>query len=365
MSGVVAAMGTEASKLQYRAPQVRWVSSVTGKLVEGAVGAEYWAGHIERPVLFGQALEVVAEMGCGHYVEVGPGSGLLALGRDRAGGAGRKWLVSVRPGRGERQQMLESLGELYMGGSEVDWEAVAGGKGRRRVALPTYPFERKRHWIEAAAPGRVGASLDRPLQRPFLHRRVLSPVSQIEFQSEFRAASLPIVDAHRIRGMAWVNLVVYLEMALEAAREAAGGGPFQVEELALPRGLILPDDRARHVRLVLTPGGGGASKFEVFSLSEIRAASGAPADTAALWVLNASGRLAPASAEGLPAQPPKVSLDDIRGRCGETVQASEFYASFRAHGVALGPACQHLEAIWRGAGEALGFAEARPRHAGR
>ena len=44
-----------------------------------------------------------------------------------------------------------------MGGSEVDWEAVAGGKGRRRVALPTYPFERKKHWIDLPAAHRTGA----------------------------------------------------------------------------------------------------------------------------------------------------------------------------------------------------------------
>jgi acyl transferase domain-containing protein len=62
----------------------------------------------------------------------------------------RLWAVSIRKSRGEWEQVLESLGRLYERGAEVDWEGFDQGYGRRRVELPTYPFQRQRYWIETA-----------------------------------------------------------------------------------------------------------------------------------------------------------------------------------------------------------------------
>ena len=60
------------------------------------------------------------------------------------------WAVSVRNGRGEWQQITESLGRLYERGAEVDWDGFDNGYARQRVALPSYPFQRQRYWIDTS-----------------------------------------------------------------------------------------------------------------------------------------------------------------------------------------------------------------------
>jgi acyl transferase domain-containing protein len=232
----------------------------------------------------------------------------------------------------------------------VDWAGFDTGYRRRRVALPTYPFERQRHWITFSATAQHGPAMVRPSNHPFLGRRLLSPGRQIEFQSEFRLSLLPIVDGHRIHGMAWVNLVVYLEMILAAATEVSGVGSFKIEELNISKALILTEERERHVSLILTPSEAGECTFEIFSLSLGKIAIDTP-----LWVLNASGKFKPRSADSASgSQPMSISLEELRARCSTEVAVPEFYSSLRQHGVALGPQCRQLDSIWRGPGEVLG-----------
>jgi acyl transferase domain-containing protein len=71
-------------------------------------------------------------------------------------------VVPPRPGRSEWAQVLETLSGLYVRGVEVDWAAYDAPYGRRRVVLPTYPFQRQRYWLTSgearpgSPPGRGG-----------------------------------------------------------------------------------------------------------------------------------------------------------------------------------------------------------------
>jgi acyl transferase domain-containing protein/acyl carrier protein len=89
------------------------------------------------------------EQGCNVFVEVGPGSGLIDLGRTAVTDPSALWLRSLDPRRPEWQQMLESLAALYERGVAVDWAGFDREYARRKVALPTYPFRRERYWLEA------------------------------------------------------------------------------------------------------------------------------------------------------------------------------------------------------------------------
>ena len=147
-----------AGGIGYAGPRVKMISSMTGKEVgREEINAGYWRRQVREPVRFQKAMETVREGGQRVFVEVGPGSTLTGLGRqclegeEEEGKAERVWAISVRKGRGEWEQVLESLGKLYERGAEVDWEGFDRGYGRRRVALPTYPFQRQRYWIENPA----------------------------------------------------------------------------------------------------------------------------------------------------------------------------------------------------------------------
>jgi acyl transferase domain-containing protein/aryl carrier-like protein len=140
-----------AAGISFAPPRRLFVSDTTGRpLAAGEVlDAAGWRRHAREPVRFGAALDAVRELGCRVLVEVGPGANLLALARRRLGEGGADlWLPTLRSGRDEEEQVLDSLGRLWVAGAAVDWRGFDQSRPRRRVAVPTYPFERRRYWID-------------------------------------------------------------------------------------------------------------------------------------------------------------------------------------------------------------------------
>ncbi|MDN3353026.1 type I polyketide synthase [Actinomadura sp. DC4] len=126
-------------------PHVRFESSVADG--PAALDAGYWYRNLRETVRFEDAVRRLVDRGCDVFVEVGPhpvlGVGLREILEDTDGIV----LGSLRRGEDDVEQMLRSLGEAFAHGIDVDWRpAFPGG---RRVALPTYPFQRERHWLDA------------------------------------------------------------------------------------------------------------------------------------------------------------------------------------------------------------------------
>ena len=147
-----------AGGVELAAPRLPIISSVTGRGVdrEELRQARYWRRQVSEPVRFRQAMESLREQGSEVFLEVGPGTTLGVLGRQSIERSGQMWLASLRRGRGEWEQMLESLGRLYVRGAEVNWAGFDQPYARRRVPLPTYPFQRQRYWIGARPSQRSG-----------------------------------------------------------------------------------------------------------------------------------------------------------------------------------------------------------------
>jgi amino acid adenylation domain-containing protein len=146
-------------RVTLRPPSIPYLSNVTGTWITAAQATDpgYWARHLRQTVRFHDGLAALAAEG--HVLlEVGPGRSLSALAsrvqRDPAPCVA--WsLPPARAGASEIEALLGALGTLWTAGVEVDWGRVYAPERRRKVPLPTYPFERQRHWIEAprAAPG--------------------------------------------------------------------------------------------------------------------------------------------------------------------------------------------------------------------
>lgn len=138
-------------------PQRRFVSNVTGTWItaEQATSPAYWADHLRRAVRFEAGLRTLAAEPALQLVEVGPGQALAALARATLGAAGAARVVASmrRPNdaRDDGRVLLEAAGRLWAAGVPLD-AARLHGAPRRRVPLPTYPFERKTCTIEPATP---------------------------------------------------------------------------------------------------------------------------------------------------------------------------------------------------------------------
>jgi acyl transferase domain-containing protein/acetyltransferase-like isoleucine patch superfamily enzyme len=135
------------------APRIPFVSTVTGEWIDPslATSPSYWARHLRSPVQFSKAIRVLLEDPARVVLECGPRrtSAALAL-QHRPARPGR--VVASMPDSaepdGEVPSLLLALGSLWLNGCEIDWSAFHEGETRRRRPLPTYPFQRRRFWIE-------------------------------------------------------------------------------------------------------------------------------------------------------------------------------------------------------------------------
>jgi acyl transferase domain-containing protein/glutamate-1-semialdehyde aminotransferase len=142
------------------APTLRWISGVTGDWIdhERAQESDYWLEQLRRPVLFGRGIARLLEDPARVTLEVGPGRQLTGLTRhavpDHPAGA-------VTLGGDDDASLLLAAGQLWVAGGSLDWTAFHSGEpARRRIPLPTYPFERVRYWVDRAESMTASASAD-------------------------------------------------------------------------------------------------------------------------------------------------------------------------------------------------------------
>jgi amino acid adenylation domain-containing protein len=140
-------------------PQMGFASSVTGGWVEAtqATDPKYWARHGRAPVRFADALITVAQDDQPFLLEVGPGHTLSALSAqivDRRRMRG----VATSLADADTDGLSDALAALWRAGFTPDWSAIVGTHGCR-IPLPTYSFQRSRHWIDRAGKRSIAPSL--------------------------------------------------------------------------------------------------------------------------------------------------------------------------------------------------------------
>jgi NADPH:quinone reductase-like Zn-dependent oxidoreductase/SAM-dependent methyltransferase/NADP-dependent 3-hydroxy acid dehydrogenase YdfG/acyl carrier protein len=275
-------------------------------------------------------MEGLGEAGHRVYVEIGPGTTLLGLGRQCLEGREGVWLASLRRGESDWRQMLNSLGTLYEQGAEVNWAGFDQPYDRRRVSLPTYPFERQRYWLDAKA-GKAAAAVKRTGGRhPLLGGRTEvagSPGMSI-WETDISIEKVPYLADHCVQGSIVVPMAAYLEMiaaaAIELSRPAAC-------EVTIGEPLLLSGTEPKTVQVVARDG-----SIEIYSRQ------------AGSWRLHATSRAAMLPATGAP-----EGLDSLRQRLRDEFSTHAFHDLLRNRGLDFGPAFQNVRRIWSGAGEAL------------
>ena len=142
MDPILDAFGTVASGVSYNQPTIH--IQVTGG--DGDITtASYWRDQIRATVRFQSGMEQLAAAGFTTFLEMGPNPVLCGMGR-RCVEDGT-WLSTSRRGRGFNPA-LSAVGELYVRGADIDWAGFDVPYSRARVDLPTYPFQRKRYWVD-------------------------------------------------------------------------------------------------------------------------------------------------------------------------------------------------------------------------
>jgi acyl transferase domain-containing protein/thioesterase domain-containing protein len=157
------------AELPRRKPELRWISSLTGGPITDAeaVDPRYWARQLREPVQFARG---VGQLVDDHLalVEVGPGQTLAALSRQHERSVPQQLITtSLHPGQdssADIEYLLAAAGRLGVRNVDIDWRLVHGG-ARRRVPLPTYPFQRQRYWVDPIPRDDAGPVTVQPVPR--------------------------------------------------------------------------------------------------------------------------------------------------------------------------------------------------------
>ncbi|HYP83450.1 polyketide synthase [Variovorax sp.] len=138
--------------IELQAPHLPLYSTLTGALLapHEATDPRYWARHLREPVRFSPAVRTAtAALPGAVFVELGPRNTLATLVRQHGGAAPALSLLSDTPAE-EAHAWRLAAGRLWALGAGLDLAALDARNDKRRLCLPTYPFERKRCWVDIA-----------------------------------------------------------------------------------------------------------------------------------------------------------------------------------------------------------------------
>ena len=336
-------------------PSLTVVSNVTGRAVEPgtALDASYWRRHAREPVAFASGVRAMAELGVDLVVEIGPHAVLgpmatlawpePAPGDDGSGGP--VVLASLRrpPKDGSSPEpetsFVDAVAQVYEAGLEISFEGLFDGERRRRVSLPSYPFQRERYWLQPSKQRRPGAG------HPLLGVRHESARGETTFDTEVFTSDPAWLGDHKVFGRVIAPGALYGAMAASASLAEAGGS-MVVEEMQLHNALVFPeqgseDGAGRAVQVVLdAPGQGRSRPVQIFSRG---------ADD--VWTMHVECRVmtdAPGAGAG-----ERVDLEALRARLSPA-DVPAYYRAKAGTGIDLGPLFRTLGRVWSGPGEALG-----------
>ncbi|HEU4591744.1 MAG TPA: amino acid adenylation domain-containing protein [Steroidobacteraceae bacterium] len=153
MDAALAPFREEVRKVALHPPQLPIISTRTGAPLTAAQATdpEYWIGQLRDPVRFRGAIRHALDDGAALFLELGPRGSLSALVRQHDKIIKDKIpavAVLADSPESELASVAAAAGLLWTAGLALSWRPESGH--RRRVLLPTYPFERQRFWVEAA-----------------------------------------------------------------------------------------------------------------------------------------------------------------------------------------------------------------------
>ena len=137
-----------ARGVAFSPPTIPIAWNLTGRPLPNGAAPDpvYWRRHMREPVRFADGVKALHEEGFRIFLEVGPHPTLVALAQQSLPQDGALFLTSMRRGKEDWNELVTSLADLHVHGAPVDFAGFDRPYHRRRVALPTYPFDRERCW---------------------------------------------------------------------------------------------------------------------------------------------------------------------------------------------------------------------------
>ena len=246
-------------------------------------------------------------------------------------------LGSLRREEDDARRFALSLAAAHAAGAAVEWEAFFAPAAPRRVALPTYPFQRERFWLApslgAGDPTAIGLTY---AEHPLLGAVVEDPLGEgLVITGALSLTTHPWLAEHAVFETPILPGTAFLEIALAAAERC---GAEAVAELTLQAPLALPAQGAVDLQVSVSgPGEQGGRQISIHS----RPRRGGGEEEPGEWTTHATGTLAP------DAPPPAEPLAEWPPPGATPIATEGLYERLAEIGLGYGPAFQGLSAAWR------------------
>jgi len=235
--------------------------------------------------------------------------------------------------------LLDTLAELYMRGVSIDWKGFDAPYNRRKVILPTYPFNRRRFWVET----KKSFTLEQNQNHPLLMHQINSRAGTI-FQAEIDAQRPAFIRDHKIYQFCVLAGASFVSAVISAAQALFPSDQYSVENILFLQPLIIPDNKSFVFQTIFYPEVlQGEIRFEIGSQSKEESSSD--------WTLHVEGIIKRRPRSSFKAE----ALEQIKRRCEKKVESSVLYSFVRdVFELDLGDSFQWLESIYTGENEVLG-----------
>jgi acyl transferase domain-containing protein len=344
MDPILDQFAAHAATARFAAPSLVVASNVTGRIAadDEFQSARYWTAQLRQPVRFAGCVDALIEAGVTVFVECGPRPVLTALGRDVAGTRPAQFIATLGTAP-DAEALAQATAALIDAGVAIDAGGISALAHARRVALPTYPFERTRFWIPAALTDPVRG----PIESWQFGRLLGAPSAQPgdsdirRFEARLSAKTIEEYSGSRMFDHAILPASAFIVMAARLARACGLDGDLEVTRLAISEPLDVP--RAGFtVQTVARPAANGAWRARVFSQI--------PGES---WREHATFVVSRAGAG------PREPRDEqqAESEAHTTLDASEFYRRSDRLGVEYGHPVRALTALTLGADRASATAQ--------
>jgi pimaricinolide synthase PimS1 len=345
MDDMLADFASVAQGLSFAEPHIPIVSNTSGEIVgEELCDPNYWVRHVRETVRFADGVRRCAAAGVTRFLEIGPDGVLGAMVRECLPAEGNTTVALARANRPEAATLLSGLAQLWTDGVAVDWTGMLAARGARRVALPTYSFQRRRYWLgDGDGASASAASLgQRSLEHPLLGAAVgLAEGGGRLITARLSLRSQPWLADHVAMGGVLLPGTALVELALHAGGDL---GCVSLRELTIEAPLWMPEHGGVQLQLLLgEPDEHGARAVSIHSRPEQLAAQDVEGSVEESWTRNASGTLDAHNDRdrdfaALQTWPPERA---------ESLNVEDLYERLAEHGLVYGPAFQGVRAAWR------------------
>lgn len=331
-----------AGEIKHNAPKLPLISNLTAELMSGPPDKTYWRRHIREGVRFGDGMLALAKLECRTFLEIGPHPVLLPMAQVclQAEVKSATWVATLNRERSDAESMTDMLAALYLAGHTINWPAVHADAAWRRVQLPTYPFQRKRHWIEENTP-----HTERPRNaveqiHPLVGKRVNSTNGEVRFEARYGMQHATYFSDHRVVGTVVLPTTAELEAATVVGRMHFGTPRVSFDDAMHHQAMSFSNGEDRIVRVLVSPLKSDRASFTLLS---------AATEDPEVWHTHMTGTLRKAE---VPSSS-MFSTKQVRARCQQTLPVADLYDRLDKLGLEYGPSFRGVRELYFGQHEAL------------